>query len=170
MITSSRQSSRSPSAAWRSLWSVSATVILAAITHAYEFGTLAFVVGAIVIAALAALSGRIRRTGSRLALVAYGLLNLWIIGGFGIVGGLWNHTVKVVASAANGGALPASLQRLFMSPDLGSATYEAVGILTFITCVFAATFGYRLARTVRWTARTDAPEHGAAGPSPTADA
>ncbi len=145
----------------RSLLSISATAFLAAITHAYEFGTPAFAVGAIVIAILFALSSHYRRTRNRLVFVLYGLLNLWVIGGFGLVGGLWNHAVKVAVSAVNGGALPLSLERFFMSPDLGSATYEAIGILTFGASMFAAYFGYRFARTVRWTARADSSGQGA---------
>ena len=142
------------------------TIILASITHAYEFGTPAFVVGAIVITILVALSSHYRRTGNRLVLVLYGLLNLWVIGGFGLVGGLWNHTVKVAVSAVNDGALPLSLQRFFMSPDLGSAPYEAIGILTFVASMFAAYFGYRFARTVRWMGRADSPGQGAVRSSP----
>lgn len=133
------------------------TITLASITHAYEFGTPAFVVGAIVVAILFALTSHYRRTGNRLVLVLYGLLNLWVIGGFGLVGGLWNHAVKVAVSAVNGGALPLSLERFFMSPDLGSTTYEAIGILTFGASMFAAHFGYRYVRTVRWMGRADSP-------------
>ena len=134
----------------RSLVSVSVTAFLAAVTHAYDFGTAAFGVGAFIIALLVVLSRRQQRTGSRLALVLYGLLNLWIIGGFGVVGGFWNHAVKVPLIAANGGTLPPALEPLFMSPDLGSLTYEVVSILTFGASVFAAYFGYRFVRTVRW--------------------
>jgi hypothetical protein len=153
MTTAAQQPSRSTIAA--SLWSVSITVMLAAITHAYEFGSAAFVVAAVVIAILFVLSSHYRRAGNRLVLVVYGLLNLWVIGGFGLVGGLWNHAVKVAVSLANGGALPVSLERCFMSPDLGSATYEALGILTFGASMVAANFGYRFARTVRWTGRAE---------------
>ena len=166
MTTSSQQSSRSTIAVLRAWWSISATVALAAITHAYEFGTPAFVVGAIVIAILFALSSHYRRTGNRPVLVVYGLLNLWVIIGFGLVGGLWNHAVKVAVSAVNGGALPLALERFFMSPDLGSATYEAIGILTFGASMFAAYFGYRYARTVRWMGRADSPGQGAVRSSP----
>lgn len=169
MTTSAQSSSLSAIAASRLLWSIAATVVLASITHAYEFGAPAFAVGAIVIALLSALSGRYRRTGTRPALVIYGLLNLWIIGAFGLVGGLWNHAFKVVVSAAHGGALPPALEPFFMSPDLGSATYEAIGILTFGASLCAAYFGYRFARMVRLVARADAPGRDAGRSSPAAD-
>lgn len=155
MTTAAHQPSGSTFAASR--WSISTTVGLAAITHAYEFGAVAFGVGAVVIATLFASSGHYRRTGHRLGLGLYGLLNLWIIGGFGLVGGLWNHAVKVAVSGANGGVLPRSLERFFMSPDLGGATYEIVGILTFGASLCAVYFGYRYARTLRWMRRADAP-------------
>ncbi len=161
MTTASQKPRRSTAPASRSLWSISITVLLASITHAYEFGAPAFVVGAIVIAILFALTSHYRRAGNRPVLVLYGLLNLWVIGGLGLVGGLWNHAVKVAVSAVNGGALPPTLERFFMSPDLGSAAYEAIGILTFGASMFAAYFGYRFARTVRWTARPDSSGQGA---------
>ncbi len=140
------------SAASRSLWTIAATVILASITHAWDFGHPAFVAGAIVLAILYALNRAYRRTGSRLSLVFYLLLILWIVGAFGVVGGLWNHAVKLAVSVANGGALPPSMERLFMSPDLGGAGYEATWILMGVAGVVAAWFGYRFARTARWTA------------------
>lgn len=166
MTAPSPQSGRATIGASPSLWSVSATVLLASITHAYESGTPAFVVGAIIIAILFALSSHYHRTGHRLALVLYGLLNLWVIGGFGVVGGLWNHAVKVAISAVNDGALPVVVERFFMSPDLGSAMYEVVGILTFAASMFAAWFGYRFARAVPWTARADSPGPGAVDAAP----
>jgi len=138
------------STASRSLLSISVTAALASITHAYDFGIPAFIVGAVMIAALAALSRRYQRTGSRPAVVLYGLLNLWIIGGFGLVGGFWNHAVKIPLMAMNGGTLPSTLWPLFMSPDLGSPTYEVLYILLFAASVPAAYLGYRFVRTVPW--------------------
>lgn len=146
MTTSSHRAGPSATAASASLWSISVTAILASITHAYEFGSVAFVVGATVIAVLFVLSSKYGRTRSKPVLLIYGLLNVWIIGAFGLVGGLWNHAVKLAVSVANGGVLPPSWQRLFMSPDLGSATYETIGILMFGASMFAAYFGYRFAR------------------------
>lgn len=130
----------------RSLQSVSLAALLASVTHAYDFGVVAIALGVVVIAVLGALSARVRSSRSRVTLAVYALLNLWIIGGFGIVGGFWNHTVKLVLAAAHGGAVPQAAQRLFMSPDLGSVGYEASGVLTFVAAVLAATFGYRFVR------------------------
>lgn len=140
------------STASRSLLSIAVTASLAAITHAYDFGIPAFIVGAVIIATLIALSRRYRRTGSRPAVVLYGLLSLWIIGGFGLVGGFWNHAVKGTLMAANGGALPSGLEPLFMSPDLGPPVYEVGYILLFAASALAAYLGYRFVRTVPWRA------------------
>ena len=161
MTASYAQSDGSAIAASRSLWSITATVTLAAITHAYDFGVAAWVAGAIVIVLLFSLSNRYRRTGSRLAAVFYSLLSLWVIAGFGLVGGVWNHAVKIVLTAVNGGTVPAGLEPLFMDPELGSVSYEAFWVLLGIASVAAAFYGYRFVRTVRWTARADVADQGA---------
>lgn len=153
MITASMRADDTVALRSRALLSVSLTALLASITHAYEFGTPALVVGGIAVALLAGLSGRYCRTGSRPALLAYGLLTVWIIAGFGVVGGLWNHAIKVALSAMHGGVLPPALAPLFMSPDLGSSTYEGVGILTFVASLFAAYHGHRFARKIGWRSR-----------------
>lgn len=132
----------------RSLLSISATAFLAAITHAYDFGVPALVAGGILIALMALLNGHYRRTGKRIPLLLYGLLNLWIIVGLGLVGGFWNHTVKVALAATYRGAIPASVENLFMSPELGSVVFEGLGVLTFVACVVAAYFGYHYGRAV----------------------
>lgn len=132
----------------RSLQSVSLTAILAAITHAYDFGHIAFVVGAVLVALLWSLVAHYRRTGRRAALVPYGLLSLWIIVGFGLVGGFWNHAIKALVVALHEGAVPSELAGMFMTPELGSITYESIGVLTFAASVMAATHGYRFARAV----------------------
>lgn len=146
-------SSASAIAASRSLLSVAATVVLAAITHAYDFGPAAFVAGAVVLGMLFTLNRHYRRVGSRLAIVLYGLLSLWVIVGFGLVGGVWNHAVRDVLSTANGGTLSTAIQPLFMSPELGSAVYETFWILLGAAALLAAYFTYRLARVVPWSPR-----------------
>jgi len=156
MTSSITRSGRSSVAASRSLWSIAVTVILAAFTHAYDFGPAAFLAGTVGLVTLFVLNARYRRTESRSAALVYTLLSLWVIAGFGVVGGVWNHTVKIVVVAASGGTLPPALSPLFMSPDLGDATYEALWILLGISSVFAAHFGYRFARAVRWAARSKA--------------
>ena len=149
MTTTARHSRPDRDVAAMSLLSVSLTAILAAITHAYEFGPAALVVGAIGVAVLAALSIGFRRTGNRVILGLYALLDLWIIGGFGIVGGFWNHAVKAVLVAVHAGTLPPSVATWFIAPELGSVVYETLGILTFVTGLAAARDGYRFLRSAR---------------------
>ncbi len=129
-----------------SILSVSLTAALAAISHAYDFGPAAFLVGAIGIALLVASGLGYARSGSRWALVPYALLSLWVIAGFGIVGGFWNHAVRDLLVVMRGGPLPASAEPWFISPAPGSGAYETVGILTFVASVAAAVFGYRFVR------------------------
>jgi len=128
----------------RSLYSVSATVLLASVTHAYDFGLPALVVGVVVVGALYLLRRRFLYTGGWGAFTIYGLLNLWIIAGFGLVGGLWNHTVKM--ALIQHGGIPAGLEGLFMRPEAGSVLFEGSGMLTSLTCLIAAYFGYWFVR------------------------
>jgi len=164
MTSSTTQSGRSRGTASRSLWSIAATVILAAFTHAYDFGPAAFLAGTVVLVTLFLVNARYRRTQSRFAALLYSLLSLWVIAGFGLLGGVWNHAVKLVVVAGSGGTLPSALEPLFMSPDLGGATYEALWIVLGVASVFAGYFGYRFARTVRWTVRPTAVRPSPVGP------
>ena len=132
-----------------SVVSVSLTAALASVTHAYEFGPAAFVVGAAAIAMVVALGLGYRRSGSRAALALYVALGLWIVVGLGIVGGFWNHAVKDVVCALRGGPLPASAEPWFLSPAPGDAVYETAGILTFVASVAAAVHGHRFIRARR---------------------
>ncbi len=129
-----------------SVLSISLTAALATTSHAYEFGPPAFLVGAAVIALLVALGLGYLRSRKRVVLVLYGLLSLGIIAGFGIVGGFWNHTVKVLLCAVLGSPLPASAEPWFVSLEPGPGLYEAAGILTFVASVAAAVHGYRFIR------------------------
>ncbi len=126
--------------------SASLAAAFAAFTHSYVFGPSAFVAGAIIIALIIALGIGYQRNRRRLLLLPYALINIWIIVGFGIVGGFWDHAVKAVVCILHGGAVPQSLESLFASPSLGSPVFETAWILTFLASVAAAAFGYRLIR------------------------
>ncbi len=126
-----------------SLAGISATVILASITHAYEFGIRAFIAGFIVITLLCALNIQYRRMRNKVFLVFYGLLNAWVIIGFGLFNGFWNHSVKVFLNYLHTGYLPPFLAKLFMTPQIGSFFFEGVGILTFVMSIFAAYYAYK---------------------------
>jgi hypothetical protein len=149
MTASSSRLDQPNSLATRSLQSVTATAVFAAITHAYDFGPTALMVGAIAIVILAGLNFGIRRSGSRILLVPYAVLNAFAIIGFGIVGGFWNHGVKLIVNAAHGGSIPTALEPFFMTTDVGDLVFESCGTLMFVASMFAAYFGYRLVRAAR---------------------
>ncbi|MBI3378548.1 MAG: hypothetical protein HY035_09160 [Nitrospirae bacterium] len=125
------------------LLSIALTVILASITHAYEFGHRAFIAGFILISLLCVLNIMCRRTSNKIFLVFYGLLNAWVIIGFGLFNGFWNHVFKVFLNYLHNGYLPPFLAKLFMTPQLGSFFFEGVGMLTFVVSMFAAYYGYK---------------------------
>jgi hypothetical protein len=128
-------------AAGLSLAAISATVILSSTTHAYESGYRAFLAGLIVIALFFGMSILYRRTKKKYFLVLYGLLNAWVIIGFGLLSGFWNHGMKVFLYYLHNGSLPPFLAKLFMTPQIGSPFSEGAGVLTFFMSVFAAYYG-----------------------------
>ncbi len=129
-------------AAALSLAGISATVILASITHVNEFGYRAFIAGLVVIALLCGTSILYQRTRKKVFLVFYGLLNAWVIIEFGLLNGFWNHSFKVFLYYLHNGSLPPLLAKLFMTPHLGSFFFEGAGILTFVMSMVAAYYGY----------------------------
>jgi hypothetical protein len=114
------------------------TVALATITHLYEYrvGVQALVVGAVLLVLLTSLDLAYRHTGRRGLLIPYGLLAAFVILGFGVANGLWNHVVKLSLFHLHNGQLPSLLGGLF--PPATSAALEAVGALTFVTALLAA--------------------------------
>jgi hypothetical protein len=129
-------------AAALSLANISATIVLASITHATEFGYRAGIAGLTGIALLCCVVVLYRRTHKKVFLVFYGLLNAWVIIGFGLVNGFWNHAFKVFLTYLHNGALPPFLAGLFMTPHVGSFFIEGAGALTFVLSMVAAYHGY----------------------------
>ncbi|MBI5099546.1 MAG: hypothetical protein HZB30_09950 [Nitrospirae bacterium] len=140
---STQVSEQKMSAAALSRAYLSATVILASITHAYVFGHRAFIAGFIVIAFIYAFNILYLRTRNKVFLVFYGLLNAWVIIGFGLFNGFWNHVLKAFLNYLHNGHLPSFLAKLFMTPEIGSSYFEGVGMLTFIMSMCAAYYGYK---------------------------
>ena len=149
-----------------SLVSTLATGFLTTVHHAYELGFLALV-QVLVAIVLPYLSMRwFKQTGSTVALWLYGLLTAWLVFGFGMVDGLWNHTMKSLGSymktvvlsvhgpMSSGGA-PA------VDPAVaGNLIYQGTGILTFIASVFAAYYGYKFIQESRQSRFADTKEIG----------
>ncbi len=131
------------SAAALSLAAISVTVILTSITHAYEFGYRAFIAGFVVIALLCGMNFLYRRTRNKAFLVFYGLLNAWVIIGFGLFNGFWNHAFKVFLNYLHNGYLPPFLAKVFMTPQIGSFFFEGAGMLTFVMSMLATYYGYK---------------------------
>ena len=71
-------------AGWRSVVVVALTAVAITFNHVFTLGSGAFVLGATLLAVPPALWIWFRRTGNRWALVAYGVMNAWIV-----VGLLW---------------------------------------------------------------------------------
>lgn len=138
--------------ATRSLVSTLLTGILTSGHHAYEIGYKALVL-ALVIVVLPALSmRRFRQTGSKAALWVYRLLTAWLVIGFGLADGLWNHLIKTlgfyyVLLPAHGGDAKL-VERTFsiLPPEVGNFLFEGTGILTFVAGLFAAYYGYKFAQ------------------------
>ena len=138
-----------------SLTSTLLTGILTSVHHAYEIGYGAIVLALFVVVLPALSVQRYRQTGSRIALWVYGLLTAWLVVGFGLVDGFWNHTVKLLGlqlhallSFHGGGAH--GVQKAVM----GNLVHEGTGILTFIIGTVAAYAGYKFMRLTRQSGMT----------------
>jgi branched-chain amino acid transport system substrate-binding protein len=133
------RSDRTTLLATLSLVSILSTSALTTVHHFYKLGNDAFAVGLATIGLPVVFWFWFRKTRRQLPLLLYGLVNLWIVIGFGIIDGFWDSTVKVYLSNL---LFPDS--RLFIRAPLGSFMFEVTGILTFIASMFAAYYGYQL--------------------------
>lgn len=135
-----------------SLMSTIMTTTLAAIHHTYEIGFHAVFLVVIFMVLPALLMRWFKKTEKQVSLWAYGLLNTWLVVGFGLVDGLWNHILSPLGfslhalMSLHGGGSPA-----VEKPFVGNFIYDATGVLTFIASMFAAYYAYKFVRTVRQT-------------------
>jgi hypothetical protein len=127
-----------------SLISTALTVLLASISHAYYFGHKAFVAGIGFLLIISALNFIYRRYANKLVLLFYFLLNIFVVMGFGIINGFWNHTIKVALTYLHGGHLPPFFIGLFQDPNMGTFFQESVGVLTFITSMFSVYYAFKI--------------------------
>jgi hypothetical protein len=133
---------------WKSLYSVTATLILGGVDHAYRYGYHAIIAFTVIILVTFGLVFAYKRTQSKGVLGLYGLLSGFAVIGFGLVNGFWNHAAKVLLTFLHNGELPPLLQKLFISPGMGGALYEGLGILTFIASLFAGYYGLAVIKEV----------------------
>jgi ABC-type branched-subunit amino acid transport system substrate-binding protein len=122
-----------------SLISMMVTVIAITVNHLYSLGASAFVLGAALLLIPAALLGRFTSTGSRLALIGYVAMNLWMIVGFGLVKGLWESTLRVFLST-----FLSSISTSFPKPTFGPPAMEMSGIAIFIGSLFVLYYLHKL--------------------------
>ncbi len=132
----------------RSLISIIATAALTSIHHFYEIGFLAVVLVLLFIVAPILLMQQFRNTGKKVLLWIYGLLNTWLVIGLGLVDGLFNHTMKLLSFQVHAlltlhGGSTKAVEKTFE----GNLIYEGTGVLTFVTGIFAAYYGYKFIRT-----------------------
>ena len=128
-----------------SLASIIATVIFASITHTFEFGFNALVVGAVMIAILSGLIIGYQRNKNKVLFWFYAVLNAWIIIGFGLINGFWNHTFKIGLTFLHNNSLPPAMASMFADPKIGSLLFEGAGIMTFIASLVATYYIFQMA-------------------------
>jgi len=142
-------------------WTMRMTILLASFVHAHYVGFHAYGVGVVVSGVLELVSTTARRRRTLAALLAYVLLCSWILLGFGVVSGFWNHAMKLLVAALHGGAVPAALAGLFKVPGVGSVALEVGGCLTFVSAWFAARAVWRHVAAL-WALRRSTPVLGEA--------
>jgi hypothetical protein len=138
-----------------SLAAILLTLAFAMIVHFAEFGTPAIFGFVAMMALFTALWALMRKTGSPLAVTAYGLLGLIPVVGLGVVNGFWNHFVKLLLFSLHGNQLPTPMAVLFASPAFGSPLVETAGVLMFLSAMAAAVATSRLIRG-EWDTRKEA--------------
>jgi hypothetical protein len=131
-----------------SLISVTLTLMITSAHHIYELGPRLLILVPLLIMMLlpSVFMLWFKHTRHKVALLAYGLFNAFVITGFGITDGLLDHTFKVVGSYI-GASLPGGSEKVvgfsFLSPIAGDFFFEGTGILTFIASMFVAYYGYK---------------------------
>jgi hypothetical protein len=136
-----------------SLISITTTGILTSIHHIYRFEFTVLIPALIVVILPTILMGWFWKTSSKVALWLYGLFNALIIVWFGIVDGGLDHTLRAISEMVfiplGISALVVDIRMLPPSELTGDFFYELTGILSFITSVFAAYYGYKFIQAVR---------------------
>lgn len=107
--------------------------------HVFTLGSGAFVLGAILLAVPPALWIWFRRTGNIWALAAYGVMNGWIVVGFGVIKGLWGITLPIFA-----GTFLSSLSTVYPKPVFGGVGFEISGVAMFLGSLFVLYYGLQL--------------------------
>jgi ABC-type branched-subunit amino acid transport system substrate-binding protein len=128
-------------AGWRSLVAVALTAAAVTFNHVFTLGSGAFVLGAALLAVPPALWIWFRRTGNRWALAAYGVMNAWIVVGFGVIKGLWDITLPIFA-----GTFLSSVSTAYPTPVFGAFWFEISGVAMFLGSLFVLYYDLQLIR------------------------
>ena len=130
-----------------SLTSTLISAIFSSIHHIYEIGYRAFVLVLVFMVFPSLSMWLFQRTRIRGYVWVYGLLTIWLVAGLGLFDGLWNHILRplgfqfnALMSLHGGGA------KVAVDAVAGGFLYEWTGILTFISSMFAAYYGYQFVR------------------------
>jgi ABC-type branched-subunit amino acid transport system substrate-binding protein len=126
-------------AGWRSVVAVALTAVAITFNHVFTLGSGAFVLGATLLAVPPALWIWFRRTGNRWALTAYGVMNAWIVVGFGVIKGLWDITLPIFA-----GTFLSSVSTAYPKPVFGAFGFEISGVAMFLGSLFVLYYGLQL--------------------------
>ncbi len=121
-----------------SLLSVFLTATATTIHHVYKLGPPALILGFVIIVFPIIFLLWFRNTKKGLPLLLYGLMNLWIISGFGVADGFWDSVVKIYFSN-----FLFRDSRLFIRTPVRSYFFELTGVLAFFASMFAAYYGYK---------------------------
>jgi ABC-type branched-subunit amino acid transport system substrate-binding protein len=126
-------------AGWRSVIAVALTTVAITFNHVFTLGGVAFLLGATLLVLPPALWIWFRRTGNRWALAAYGVMNAWIVVGFGVIKGLWDITLPIFA-----GTFLSSVSTAYPKPVFGAFGFEISGVAMFLGSLFVLYYGLQL--------------------------
>jgi hypothetical protein len=127
--------------ALRSLLGIESLSLITSIHHLVKLGTPFLLLALLTISLPILFMGWFLKNHKGTARWAYIITVALIILSFGLVDGLWNHTLKMIvfflrgADDANMAGLP--------FPPVGSVFHEITGVLQFVTAIFGAYFGYQ---------------------------
>ena len=122
-----------------SVIAVALAAVVITVNHVFTLGSGAFLLGAVLLAVPPALWIWFRRTGSMWALAAYGVLNAWIVVGFGLIKGLWDSTLPIFA-----GTFLASVSTAYPKPVFGGFVFEISGVAMFLSSLLVLYYGLQV--------------------------
>ena len=139
-------------ATW-SFVSVEVLAVLTSVHHLDELGIILLGPALIITILPLILIWQWIRKPSRPLLWAYGIYLAFMIIGFGLYDGLFNHTIKMMVFFLHGADRNLMTKSFPFFPPVGSTFHEVTGVLTFVIALYAAFLGYRFLVTSLNTAK-----------------